>query len=117
MGYMNYHQGRRPLPMPDFTEAQIKKFWSHVDKSDEHWRWVRSGINGVGQVYFAGKIRVASRVAYHLTNHNVTPKQLVLVRCGSKEPCLNPEHMKLVERETWMPPDDGMSGPVTVLKY
>jgi len=74
---------------------KIEKFWDYVEKGDGCWVWKRSfGRKGYGQVFIEGKHKVASRVAWELTNGPIPEKILVLHHCDNP-PCCRPDHLFL----------------------
>lgn len=73
------------------------KFWSNVAKgaADECWKWTRARHpKGYGQVWLAGKMRRAHRVAWELSNGPIPEGLHVLHRCDNP-PCCNPAHLFL----------------------
>lgn len=73
------------------TEAD--RFWSKVSiPADGCWLWQAADSGrGYGRVWFRGKVRVASRVAFELTR-GYEPTQRVLHSCDEPR-CVNPSHL------------------------
>lgn len=75
------------------------KFWEKVRRTACCWIWegakeVRSGSKGTlyGKAWFQGKLHVAHRVAWQLTNGPIPIGKLVLHQCDVAV-CVNPWHL------------------------
>ena len=77
-------------------ESTVQRFWSKVQTADpgECWLWTpRAGTGGYGQLYVAGKMRLAHRVAYEIA-HGPIPSGLVVDHKCDIRNCVNPKHLK-----------------------
>ena len=84
-------------PMPQFNEADIRRFWENVDQKmpDDCWVWklaVRTG--GYGSFKCSGRGLIASRVAYYLFYHADPSDKMVCHTCDFPN-CCNPYHLFL----------------------
>lgn len=72
-----------------------ENFWKRVDRSGECWLWLRY-VNrwGYGRLYWDGRMQLAHRVAWQLTNGKITDGLLVLHDCDNPL-CCNPAHLRL----------------------
>ena len=87
-----------------FTEKDISRFWSKVNKSEDQnacWEWQASLQNkGYGQFQHggrAGSMYLAHRIAWELTNGEIPDGLCVLHNCpnGDNPKCVNPSHLFL----------------------
>lgn len=79
------------------SPADIARFWSHVDirSADECWPWTRSRSQGYGRFSVGGRrgrLAVASRVAYEITNGPL-PLGVEARHTCDNPPCCNPAHL------------------------
>lgn len=88
---------------PDFIEAEINalvnRFWVKLarDPETECWEWTgaKNGSRGYGQIWVAGRLALAHRVAYELMVGPI-PEGLELDHLCCNPGCVNPAHMEPV---------------------
>jgi hypothetical protein len=57
------------------------------------WEWIRTrNADGYGELWFAGKLRIVSRVSHELFIAPLVGDQCALHRCDNP-PCWNPDHL------------------------
>lgn len=78
-----------------FTEKQIKRFWSKIDikESNECWEWTGKRCHGYGAFKHQGKLRIATRVCYALTHGKTELDRPYILHSCDNPPCCNPEHL------------------------
>ncbi len=84
-------------PMPQFNEADIRRFWRHVEilTLDECWCWkLTKSTGGYGQITVHSRTLKAHRVAYYLFN-SVDPESMLVCHKCDNPPCCNPYHLFL----------------------
>jgi hypothetical protein len=86
-------------PIGPYSEKQITRFWSHVDKSGPGgcWLWTGSTRRGYGNFCAgSGRHRVVSahRVSWFI-NRGVDPGELVVCHRCDRPGCVNPDHLFL----------------------
>ena len=93
----------RTKPIPELTEADIRRFWSKVSRSSESdgcWIWSATARNKDGYGYFGitrdkRKLTLhAHRVAYTLAHGQITDRMHVCHHCDVPA-CVRPEHLFL----------------------
>ncbi len=106
-GWNEYQRERdhitgRHAPKEEYNKHRPKKelrerFWSNVNikSEDECWVWKLSkNKDGYGQINFNGKIVRTHRIAYILTNGEISEGNKVLHICDNP-PCCNPKHLRV----------------------
>lgn len=70
-----------------------ERFWSQVDRTGGCWLWTGArGSDGRGRVSYEGRLWLAHRLAYTLTN-GVISESCILVQQCSVTNCVNPAHL------------------------
>lgn len=84
--------GRPFLPL----EERIKRFWSYVEKTEDHWLWHgKIDRDGYGDAWWNHKQQKAHRVAYEIATGESYPRDIVLhhkPECPKN--CVRPDHLK-----------------------
>jgi hypothetical protein len=86
---------RRPFPTKAELLPYADKFWSGVAKAgdDDCWLWTRGKDGkGYGAISIAGRVLQCSKVAFVLTNGDVSAGLSVRHDCDNP-PCCNPAHL------------------------
>ena len=88
---INGSKGGRP------TRAEL--FWDKVEKTDGCWLW-RGCVNaqGYGNVRYAGRTRLANRVAYEFATGSEPPIGMDVCHRCDVPACVNPDHLFLGTR-------------------
>lgn len=80
-----------------YSESQVRRFWSKVDKSggpNACWRWTGAlGRNGYGYISVNGKDRTAHRVGWEIENGGEMPSELHACHTCDHTWCVNPSHI------------------------
>jgi len=88
----------------------IARLKTHIIDFEGHWRW-KHPHNGDGRFFLRkrelmpahitpdgdGKLVSARRLIYLLYNGEIPEGYYITSDCGGHPPCLNPEHLKLVD--------------------
>jgi hypothetical protein len=78
---------------PQFTPADIERFWSKVDTSGDCWLFMGAcTAAGYGEVTVAGRLWYAHRFAYTITYGPIPDGLFVCHRCDTP-PCVRPAHL------------------------
>lgn len=81
------------------TKEDIKRFWSHVLKTETCWLWEGQRRTKTRYAYFgfAGRTSVAHRVSWVIAKGDIPRGLFVLHNCpgGDNPACVNPEHLWL----------------------
>ena len=84
----------RPL-----TEAEIERFWSHVDKTGTCWVWLGARTKAAGFEYGVmqrdGKMIRPHRVAFQLAGRILKLGMTIDHTCENKL-CCNPDHLEQI---------------------
>jgi len=81
-------------PIPELTESDITRFWSHVQvgRSDDCWPWMGGTVKGYGQFKVQGRMLKAHRVAFLIAN-GLDPVGLMVRHTCDNPPCCNGGHL------------------------
>ncbi len=92
-------QAIREHPLELATEAERKRFWQKVQKTDSCWLWTGAPhIMGYGVCTLAGKPQLAHRVAYYNFVGPVDESLEIDHLCSNKA-CMNPAHLEQVSHQ------------------
>ena len=83
----------KSIPIPELTQAQQERFWSHVLKADGDacWLWQASGQR-YGKIKYSGRFYSSHRMAYHLAHGPIPDGLLVCHKCDNQK-CCRPDHL------------------------
>lgn len=87
---------------PEFSDSQLDKFWSLVDKTDDCWIWrgsLTSKTCHYGRICFNQKRYQAHRLSYYLSGKPWLVNSVICHLCNNKQ-CVNPDHLILGSHAT-----------------
>lgn len=73
-----------------------KKFWSRVNKTEDHWLWTRGHQHGYGKFMVRGKDIRAHRYSWTLEYGEIPEGAEVEHRCRETL-CVRPDHLRLAQ--------------------
>lgn len=82
--------------MANFSQKDIKRFWSKVEKTLTCWEWKTGLMRGYGAFSIKRKSYLAHRFSFELKNGDISNKTLDHLCRNSK--CVNPSHLEIVSR-------------------
>lgn len=83
-------------PIPELTEAEVKRFWSHVTVSenlDDCWNWESNGER-YGSFHVRRKQYKSNRLSYYIS-YMVDPGDMEVMHSCDNPKCCNPNHLSL----------------------
>lgn len=82
------------LPIPTFTESDLKRFWSKVDKRgpDDCWEWTAAKDKFGRGMFRFGSLYKAPRIAFFLSN-DIDPGEADVCHTCDVPSCCNPAHL------------------------
>ena len=84
--------------LPEMTQDEVARFWSHVSKAEPAECWLWSGAltkRGYGTVKVRNVMWGAHRVAFLLAGGLLTAERpMVLHSCVASRACCNPLHLR-----------------------
>lgn len=79
-----------------FSQSDLERFWSKVDKSGSCWEWTASDTtHGYGVWWTGSRLIMAHRISYKIS-HGGIPDGLVIDHLCRNRKCVKPEHLEAV---------------------
>ena len=97
--YRQQQRGQEIRPLKSQITIE-QRFWSKVDKSAPGgcWQWTAStNLDGYGNIKVENKLQRAHRVSWEWAHGKIPESMVVDHRCFNRA-CVNPEHLRLVDR-------------------
>lgn len=91
------------------TQSDLDRFWKKVDKTEECWKWLASkkpGPYGYGQFRLGEITNYAHRASYIIANGSI-PEGMDLIHLCKHYWCVNPKHLKVIDRVSRLNGVDG----------
>lgn len=88
--------------IPDLSDSDKARFWGKVERRTDRdcWPWLgATSGGGYGSFYLRGKMLQAHRVAVKLSGY-ATPTRMVVDHECRNRLCVNPAHLRTVDRHT-----------------
>ena len=96
MHYRRWRLHGDPLRVHMDNVDYEERFWSRVNKTDDHWLWTRGQQHGYGLFTVRGKSIRAHRYSWTLEHGEIPEGAEVEHRCREKL-CVRPDHLRLAQ--------------------